>query len=1486
MKNKFSIILISFFLCISVNLFSQPKCFFEHFGSEDGLPQHTIMNILQDKKGFMWFSTWDGLCKFDGYDFYIYKIQRGDTYHMRSNRIDVIKEDIYGNIWAMPYDREPHRFDPKTEKFMGLKSLKEYAGFGFTATKIIPMQSGKVWLLSDKMGCVQIVDSTFDKIEVYNTENKKIHSNKVNNIYEDSRANTWILSDDGLYMINNKTGNKSDYFTPTGNYPAVNKQSFYSVLEHGQYIWFGARNGAIWMYNQNNGQFELLETDCKSEISQLQIINENNILVVSRNDGFMVYNKPSKTLKSYNKSNLPAIPTNKIMDCYVDKSQNIWFDFDCIGVSKFNPQKEELKNFNMKVESSLSTVFPPNFFIFEDKENRLWIHPRGGGFSLYDPVQDKLLPFYNEPSSPSWRFSNMLHTGYSDRQGNLWLSTRSHGLEKIVFNSDLFRSEIMDDNIHSTINNDTRAIYEDSGQRLWVCTKGEKIFIYDANQKRLGYLCQDGSIGGGKPLAGVVYSIMEDDKKNMWLGTKGEGLYKLSPQGATNKYLITHYKNDAANTYSLSDNNIYSIFQDRKKRIWIGTYGGGINLIDESEGIRFISHRNGLKKYPIQSGTQVRVVADDKHGNIYVGTTLGLIVFSSGFSQPDQIVYKTYARVPADKESLSANDIFDICTTTEGETYIATFGGGINKISQTDKQGFPSKFVSYTTNNGMPSNVCLSIVEDNNNKLWISTEGSLTKLDPSKEAFETYSEVNRLIKGQNFSEGAKCKTHSGKLYFGHSKGYLVVNPGKIKDNTFSPYMALTRFRLFNKDVSIGEDSPLKVNIDDTKELQLKHFQNFFSIEFAALDMVEPKNILYAYKLEGFDNEWIYNQKQRVANYTNLSPGNYVFKVRSTNSDGIWVDNERSLPIVIHPAFWQTGWAYFLYFIFLAAIMFIILKVLFVFYRLRDKVALEKEETEMKTRFFTDISHEIRTPLTMIVSPIENILEEKKISDEIRIQLDVVLKNANRMLRMVNQILDFRKIQKQKLNIQETDLGAFISEICRNFIKTAENQQITFKVNNLAENEKVWIDRDGIEKIIFNLLSNAFKHTPKGQTVEVSVFRKDKAICLQVKDEGEGMTKEVQNKLFTRFGSFNKDKNKPSTGIGLSIVKEIVDKHHARILVDSDMNRGSSFTIYFQTGVEHFSNDINIVYTQSANPLLTEATKISNDKDAEEEVSDDTANTEHQSENNKLTVLVVEDDNDLRTFISTILSPYYNMLQASDGKQGYELAQEQIPDFIVSDIMMPETDGIQLLQQIRENSNTSHIPFILLTAKANIESKLEGLDYGADDYITKPFNVAYFRARIDNILKQRKHLYNLYFAAKQTNQTKADNSGQELHEEQMPQIHPRDNSFLKKVIGEVERNIDNSDFMVDDLVSALAMSRTVFFKKMKSLTGLSPIEFIRNVKIKYAARLIESQQYTIKEVSFMIGISDTKYFTQLFKKAYNMTPSEYKNSKRNSNDDNS
>lgn len=1435
---------------------AQPKCYFEHYGTEDGLPQHTVMDILQDKRGFIWVSTWNGLCKFDGYNFFTYKIQQGDSYHMRSNRIDHIFEDIYGNIWTLSYDKDAHRFNPKSETFMGLKSLQGYEDVVFPVANIIPTESGKVWILSEKNGCVCVVDSMF-RVEPYNVENGRLRSNVVHTVYEDKLKNTWVLTDNGLTMLPYSSSVVNMYFSENDFSRESSMQSFYSVLELPDEIWFGSSKGRLWRYNKRNGEFYLLNTQTDSKIIGLHSTTKGEVVLLTDNNGFFTCNISDTKLQHYTTNNLSGLCSNNIVSGYVDRFKNLWLQLDCFGVAKFNCQTKQIKHFLVKQESFMLSVFPPNFFIFEDKDNRLWVHPRGGGFSLYDRENDLLEPFYNEPGSPNWRFSNMMHAAFCDRQGNLWLSTRSHGLEKVIFDDEFFTNILVEKQVHSLVNNDVRAVFEDIDNNLWVSTKSGKVYVYDKTLNNRGYLCKDGRIGQGDPLLGVAYCIAQDKDKNIWIGTRGNGLYKVTYNEHSKKYNTTHYKNNPSDIYSLSDDNIYTIFPDKKGRIWVGTYGGGLNYIDKDQEGRFFNYRNNLKKYPVQTGSQVRTITADKNGNICVGTTVGLIVFSSDFDSPENIEFKNYLRVQGDNSSLSGNDVFDILTTKTGITYIATFGGGLNKVIETDKRGFPSKFKSYTTLNGLPSDVILSIVEAKSGDIWICSENNLSKFDSSKETFDTFSGVRRLMKDQNFSEASRCVLRSGNIVFGHSKGLMVFNPDNVKNNDYDPYLALINFRLFNKDVQVGSQSFLPRNLDYTKELVLKHNQNFFTIEFATLDYVDPKNIKYAYKLDGFDKDWIYAQNQRVANYTNLSKGSYVFKVRSTNSDGVWIDNERSLPIIIKPSFWDTPWAYLIYFVLLVGLSFLTLRTIFLFYRMKDKVELEHQQTEMKARFFTDISHEIRTPLTMIVSPIENILNDEKTPSLIKNQLQLVSKNTTRLLDMVNQILDFRKIRQQELHIEETNLGLFVKDICCGFQKMADDQNILFSFHDYTGEERIWVDQKYVEKMVVNLLSNAFKYTPENKSIEVNVYNvKSGDIAIEVKDEGIGISKEKQSRLFKRFESFNEDKNKPSTGIGLSMVKELADKHKAKIQVDTALNEGSSFIIIFSKDATVYGDDVVVVSSSKT--------------DDEENILQKQEPEVLVEQAAKPTVLIVEDDQDLRGFIRATLESEYFVYEAEDGEDGMQKALDIIPDFIVSDIMMPNVDGMEFLQKIRENINTSHILFLLLTAKTTLDSKLDGLEHGADDYLTKPFSVSYLRARVRNLLDRRLKLQD-FFQKKSLSDTTSVEEKDNLELE----ISSKDESFMNAVIDIIEKNMDNPDFIVEDLANEMGMSRTVFFKKIKSLTGLAPIEFIRDVILQRAAELLRLGQYSVKEISYMVGMSDAKYFSKCFKKKYNKTPSEYR-----------
>lgn len=1460
--------LLIFAILISFSqLIAEPICHIKHYSTEDGLPQYNIMDMLQDKKGYLWLATWDGLSKFDGYNFRNYKAKSGNKYFMKSNRIEKLYEDAYGRIWFKSYDGDTHCFNPSNEEFWGIQSLDNTSNDKISNIETKP--SGNIWLIIENNGCMQLKESLFEP-EIFNLKNNKLQSEKVNSILEEKNLNTWILTDNGIVSVT-KNNRIKKYFSEQISTRKENYQAFFKGIELKNEIWFGSQNGRIWRLDKKSGKTSLLQLQVHADVVNFIKFSDNEVCIFTRNAGFAVYNIDTNNVNLFNTGNLTGLLSNEIKPVYIDKAQNLWFETSNIGINRFNLKTYNFKSYYVSTIDMMSFVTPPVTLVIEDINGRLWIQPKGGGFSLYNSTTDALEPFFNSPTAENWLFSSTIYSAFSDKQGNLWLSTHSHGLEKIVFDNSYFTPTSISSNKFPKTSNEVRAVFEDNDQNLWVSTKDRKLTVFDKNKRKIGEFGPDGNIRPSGSMPAIAYCIIKDKDDRIWVGTKGAGIFILSKTDNPLKFNTEHYSHNAADVYSLSDNSVYSIFEDKQGRIWIGTYGGGLNLVSKSDNgkLSFINHRNHLKNFPIEVVSQVRYVTQNNRGNICLGTTSGMIMFSPDFSSPENINFKRYTVVPGSKNCITNNDVHGICITRKGEMYLFTFGGGIDKVTEFDKQGFPLAFKSYTRSNGLPSDVTLAMIEDEFGKLWISTENSLTKFDPDKEVFKTFSEIRKLMISSNFSEVSTCRLRNNDIIFGYSDGYLSFSPRKIVRSNFKPYIAFTNLQLFNKDVSIGEKSPLKTIVDDIKKLKLTHKQKFFNIEYAALDYLDPENILYAYKLEGFDDEWNYVQKQRIAYYTNIPKGKYIFRVKSTNSDGDWVDNERSMSIEVMPSFWQTGFARLLYILIVAGLLYLLFRIIFSFYHLKANVALEKKLSEMKLRFFTDISHEIRTPLTMITGPVDYMLHDSKTPEDIKHQLNVVSQNSNRLLRLVNQILDLRKIQFQNLKVQEVELANLVSKICDNFSEIAQNQHIQFNYQDYTGNATIWVDPDATEKIVMNLLSNAFKYTPVGKSIDVTIKEDDKNLILEIKDQGVGISKEKQKKLFTRFVTFSDDKVKPSTGIGLNMIKELADKHSAKVSLESEEGVGSSFTVSFQKGLSHFGKDVEVI------AATKETSKICAEK--EENTAVTSTESVHSDKNQKQSILIIEDDDDLRAFVRTILEDEYQVLEAEDGRAGMKMAMKHVPDFIVSDIMMPHMDGVELLQALRREKTTCHIPVVLLTAKTTIETKLEGLQYGADDYITKPFSVSYFRARIVNLLQQRKDLQRIY-RENLIPTDQSDTSIADVARDYQPQtvtIASHDDEMMKKIMVLIENNMDNTEFSVEEMGQYVGMSRSVFFKKLKSLTGLSPLEFVRDIKMKRAAQLLGTGELMVKEVASRIGITDTRYFAKCFKAKYGMIPQEYK-----------
>ena len=769
----------------------------------------------------------------------------------------------------------------------------------------------------------------------------------------------------------------------------------------------------------------------------------------------------------------------------------------------------------------------------------------------------------------------------------------------------------------------------------------------------------------------------------------------------------------------------------------------------------------------------------------------------------------------------------------------------------------------------------------------MSTENGISKFIPGEERFENYADEHSSFRIR-FSEAASVYTSWGNLMYGTSEGIFFFNPDITRKSTYIPPLVLSKLLVSNEEVLPGANSVLQQSLDDTRELKLSHEENIFTIQFAALDYTEPAEIQYAYILEGFEKSWNNVGKQRMATYTNLPKGHYVFKVRSTNAEGVWTENTRLLDIEVLPSFWETPFAYFLYVLFVVLIIVTAVYILFTIYRLKHEVSVEQQMTNMKLRFFTDISHELRTPLTLISGPVEYVLNNAQLPEDAREQLQVVERNTNRMLRLINQILDFRKIQnkKMKMQVQRIEVVAFTRKIMENFDSVAEEHHIDFLFETEKSELYLWVDVDKYEKIIFNLLSNAFKYTPNGKMIKMFIHEDEDTVSIGVQDQGIGIAENKKKSIFVRFENLV-DRNlfNPSTGIGLSLVKELVEMHKALISVDSKLGEGSCFKVDFQKGKEHYDDSVEFMQDDVTVGLEVHRQQVEDTDEAvfSQSVTEETVQGNGEVETPKGLMLLVEDNSELRIFLRSIFSSKYRIVEAADGMEGWSKALKFLPDIIISDVMMPEKDGIAMTRELRADMTTSHIPIVLLTAKSSIESKLEGLEYGADDYITKPFSATYLKARVKNLLAQRQKLQTLYRQDLMSAGVAVPVPGEQTEEnvtagsetDKSPSMSPNDRKFMDKLVDLMEKNMDNGDLIVDDFVRELAVSRSVFFKKLKTLTGLAPIEFIKEMRINRAVQLIETGEYSMTQISYMVGINDPRYFSKCFKQKMGMTPTEYR-----------
>ncbi len=1132
------------------------------------------------------------------------------------------------------------------------------------------------------------------------------------------------------------------------------------------YMWFGTWDGL----NQFDGHtfrvFKAMNNGEEMQVNnRVDLIYEDEQEVIwwMTNDEHFYSLDPERTQVSVRTADeIPTAMQEKIAECSettkVDNHNIIWKVDNQLGILRC--RDNNWKRFTPQLDGRFAGQLREHFFLLEDCLGRTWVNPTGGGWSYYDMEKDELVNPLN--------ITNMIHTAYIDNNGQMWVATYDNGVDCINMEPQPYKLT------------DMRKSKDSNGEvRAFVQLRNGEIQKIVKDQRR-------------------IYCGL-DSRYGLLYGTKGKGLQYAK----TGEVIPTNCP------------DIYDIAEGADGTIYVGTYGGGVNILYPKEDGTLSAPKvigNGLKVRNVQ-------IVDN---TLWCGTTTGLL------------------KIDLQTMNNSVIPCYDIRSVyySHDMLWLATFGGGLNKIDPHAKEPKIERV-------GTLHDVVLSIVGDGKN-LWFCSESDIAQLEIAT-GNEQYYDALDAEQNTYFTEAQAIRTPEGEILFGYSNGYCTFSPNKITHTQSVPPLYITRC------LSAGQV------LDPKKEIVIDAGHNL-TIEYAALEYVRPNKITYLYKMDGLE-DWNYAINQRKVTYTNLKHGNYTFRVRSTNREGTEVNNEVTLKICVKAPLWMSWWAICLYV--LIGILLIVLcgYVIWIYEKLRQKVQVEQQVTDIKLRFFTNISHELRTPLTLIMGPVDNILQTERISPSVRSQLEIVQSNSQRMLRMVNQLLDFRKIQnkKMRLKIQRTLLSELVEETCANFKKEAYDKHINLNIENKAADSTVWVDRGRVDTILFNLLSNAFKFTPAGKNITVTVDSKPGYVLMIVKDEGVGIAMEKRNLLFERFSSnneLNMSPNVTGTGIGMNLVKELIDLHHGFIEVESEVGAGTTFTVMFRTGKEHFGNEADVTIDDQSTPEQKPA----------KEPFESKLNRIESEQDPKRTILVVDDNEDMRTFLSTILGNEYKIVSASDGVEALKSIEKIIPDIVITDLMMPNMDGLELTNQLKKSPDTNYIPVILLSAKSAIESRLEAMKDGADDYVTKPFEPEYLRARVRNLIQQREQLEQNY-------RQRLMRLEPQKAEEGIPS-----DSFLAKLLNIMDKQMENNTLTVDELVEDMGMGRTVFFNKLKSLTGLSPVEFIREMRIKRAAQLLEDKRYNITEVTYMVGMNDSRYFAKCFKATYGVTPSEYRKEK--------
>jgi signal transduction histidine kinase/DNA-binding response OmpR family regulator/ligand-binding sensor domain-containing protein len=1295
---------------------------------------------------------------------------------------------------------------------------------------------------------------------------------EISNIYQDHKGYLWFGAGKGL--------DKYDGYNFTSYFPAdsinFTSSSNGSISEDSEgNLWIGNYNGGLEKLDPETKTFTHYLPDPRYPASEwcnivlAVYVDKNDVIWVGTGNGFYKFDKNNKTFIyfKHDENDSLSLGHSVVNAICEDKSGTLWIA-TAGGLDRFDKETNKFYHYwyhpNNKFNERKTAIYWLNA-IAEDDEGVLWLGAAGGlvkfdiktktftsyihdpqnplsqvvlsicdngrgelwlasnfGIDVFNKRTKTFSTYIHDPKDPASLSRNGITSILLDRSGSIWISTDMLGVNKFDLPDLSFKKYVYKPSQKGGLSNDRvwNIFQKDNGKLLLCTSKGFEIFDPDNE-----------TFSTPSYNFNANYNVIfQDTSGNIFVGPWAVGgLYKLNSKNQWMSCIDSFKVKKSSNSIE----SLTSIYTGSNNQHWIGTAGGYLYLFNPSfSKKKLIAY---IKKYP-------QTIYEDTYGLVWFGGLgTGLFCYDSSL---DSVIFCTNGFPP--------NESFlHFCLDKSGTLWFSSnrnlykYNRAANKFTAVFEK---AKFI------GQP-------LEDDHGNLWMCTSKGVIKFNTHTDQFKYYYTFSTEI---NFYSASACRTNNGEMYFGGENGFIRFHPDSIKENTYIPPVVITSFQKFEKPF------PFR------KEVKLSYSDNFISFEFAVLSFINSEENQYAYKMEGLDKDWIYCGTRRYASYPNIAPGEYFFRVKGSTSSLVWNEAGTSLKIIINPPWWKTTWAYIFYIL-------LILSILYYTWRLQLRRMRMKHEFEMstfeaeklreidkiKSRFFTNISHEFRTPLTLILGPAQQLMERIK-DNKAKEELDLIHRSAKKLNRLVDELLDISKIEagEMKLKTCPLNLVTVVNELAFPFYSLAESKKITFKFKSDVNEIITYIDKDKFDKILTNVLSNAFKFTPEGGKVELGISCKEKNVEIIINDTGVGIPKAHIDRIFDRFyqvdGSHTREHE--GTGIGLTLTKELIELHKGKIEVESEESKGTIFRLIFPLGKDHLRPE-EICNKEDLKDLEREKVIVERD-DFIERKEKHFADIESLQKESRPSLLIVEDNSDVRKYISSILENHYHIIEAVDGEEGLDRSFNHIPDLIISDIMMPKLDGFQLCGKLKTDSRTSHIPIIVLTAKATMNDKINGLQIGADDYLIKPFEAAELQARIKNLLEQRKRLHEHFHKYGLV----------EIEEQNMTSL---DQKFIQKSIEVINNNLSDTNLNVEFLSRHLSISKSVLNKKLSALTGDTPAELIKRIRLSKAAKLIERSTGNISEIALEVGFSNPAYFAECFKKQFGISPSQYHNHSGNS-----